>query len=626
MFPVIRDSYFRLREGFESKYVTDILIKKALDNKNDDGVTNGLGSLYILQLNKYLKAALTIQCRIHISLVLLNDVRYDTLPKTNNDYIDIIDSYRKKECYQTVIDHAFDALFGVERSIKRQKDLVKLLVSKMRKNRVDKRWEVVFKRFIKALYDRLNYIEKTFCHEILEATPVILLEDELKKLKHSDKLQEALFNNANTNIWEDKSVKDNTIIELTNQMIDICMNKTEDEINSVIKDVNSNYQIKLNYINAQIAQREREAERERDIKEFNKKVTEKSKAYLYDSAKKMLEKAAETAEADILSYKTTSQINSLLKDCKTQKKRPICYAILLIKFSNKLDVDKLKIVYSKTETETTGIIGGLKFYPTLAEAKKVLNFHKSKSHKGYNVLGEIVKIDLRNKFKGDEERKRERTTKEEFNEMFLNVQKAVEGVQDDYFLEYLAQECKCEEVYVTMFHIKYKSDNRVRICYGNKNKKTTQGVQNAALFRSYSQATECIDKVLENNSDKEISYKIGKINLKKYTKLKNIEDFFENIKEKLHQETKERSQIFRKSIEADSFSFATDVFQNKSRYILVCARANNKTMFITNKSNFCENYGSYCFFESQEEVEEAIENVCNKYPQDMLFFESAKVA
>lgn len=182
MFPEIKDSYFKKNTSFDVGLATDVLINKALDNKNDDGTTNGIGSFYILKLKKYLKAALALQCKLHIAIVLLNDVLNDTLPNRGEKYNFIIERYCEEKDFKDVIIHSIDSIFNVERSIKRQKSLAKCLISKTKVNRVDKKWEIVFKRFINKLYSRLNYIENSFSLKLLKQLRVLLLMMKLETL------------------------------------------------------------------------------------------------------------------------------------------------------------------------------------------------------------------------------------------------------------------------------------------------------------------------------------------------------------------------------------------------------------------------------------------------------------
>lgn len=614
MFPEIKDSYFKKNTSFDVGLATDVLINKALDNKNDDGTTNGIGSFYILKLKKYLKSALALQCKLHIAIVLLNDVLNDTLPNRGEKYNFIIERYCEEKDFKDVIIHSIDSIFNVERSIKRQKSLAKCLISKTKVNRVDKKWEIVFKRFINKLYSRLNYIENSFFPEIIKATPCAALDDEIRNIKHSQELQVALFNGADKNAWRDSKIDNNTLLFTISQIVGALSTKSEEELEVVNREINSNYQTKLEYINSQKARIEKEAQLKKDEKEAEKKELKEKKAFLYETAEKLLEEKAKTAEEDLLSYKTTTQIKVLKREQQNY------YAVLFVKFSNKMDVDDLKVSYGTKDMRTTGIVPHAKFFKRYEDAETLLVIQKSKSSKNLHILGKIVEVDISKKdINLDTE-----WQKKEFHIIAQNIQKKVELTRRDVYLEYLAQECKCDRAYLVMFYVRYKNSNRALISYGSNLKSTTTDFQKAALFQSYEQALKCVRNKRARNANNKLVYKICTINLSKYSSQNN--KFLEEANKKLRIEVENTAKaiLFKKEVEKID---KKETLKKDQIYILMCASpyTASTSFFVTINTGFTNNFSSYCYFQNVMEIEVTIETIRNNNPNSILLFQYKKI-
>lgn len=390
MLPPIKDEDLKMKDKmkdfFDWSYVVNKYLHLALSTSttSNDGLTNARGSSWIISFKRYLQTSLVLMCRLKLALIFVND---------SSVYAAIVDEYKKWSDYEVVVEKSYNSIFALLRSLKRQRNLVKALISVIERNRIDPRWDIIFGRFLKSLKERCHYIERVLLPDYLSPVPAALVYDTIISCDFSN----AELRNALLSIKDSYGVAysfSSCLQEIINCACGSVAVLPEEELKARIE------RIKLRFNETLTAERRRldaKAEKQRRQaaeKELARLEKEAIAEQLLEIAKNALSEAAH----DVSDFAHSRWIDYPRINAQKATSPNHPYMVIVCRFNLDTIEEDIHADYAMNLVDYSSCPGDAKLFATESEAEALLAKKTRCSGKNWHyTIGKVVQISLEEK-------------------------------------------------------------------------------------------------------------------------------------------------------------------------------------------------------------------------------------
>lgn len=360
-----------------------------------DGKTNGKGSILYLKYKKLLNETIKLMATIYAMLLLTNDMLNNTLTRTP-EYDILVKKYMEQIYAKEIIEHTHKSMFAYFISIKKQKNLVKVLLTKIKCNKISDEWFYIFQEKITQMYERLDYIRGTLLPQIIKATPIVALFDAILESANDETFTDTMFSQHYIISGRGKNENDDLQAYLTKIWSNI------NDIDAIIESVVTKMDTEYSYIINMKKKEEQDKEEKKALRAIQKLNQQ------YAKEKKQLEKEnqlneqindikpqIEAAKKDYIDFlNSTRRIKSILK--KTEP----CI-IITYKYNDHTKKETNRARYISYHNSNAFEIAGYsccpanaKIFDTISMAKNAIAEILTKKSQNTTIEYEIIEIEV----------------------------------------------------------------------------------------------------------------------------------------------------------------------------------------------------------------------------------------